>query len=293
VAICPLDVSNTLDMARHKRIQGKCCLCGYEGLVTFEHVPPQAAFNKSNALRYRGMDYLKASNNSLPWEIHGVRGEIQQGGAGEYTLCERCNNNTGSWYADTYVHFVECAVQSIGNPVVVRSEGREFVNVLFRDVYPLQVIKQVLTMFASVIGPAFSEANPELCRFVLDKERTGLDSRHVGIYCYVLHGTIQRRTGVTACMSLAGGSPKHRILAEFSTIPFGYVLEFEPKGGTGLWDITDFANLFSYDSASTFTWPVPIRENNTMFPGDYRTRDQVRADYLQNKLAELRSTNPH
>jgi len=275
-------------MARRKRVQGKCCLCGHEGLISFEHVPPQAAFNKSNVLRYRGLEYLKANQDSLPWEVHGVRGEIQQGGAGEYTLCERCNNTTGSWYADSYVHFVECAMQSIENPIVFRNEGREYVDVLFCDVHPLQVIKQILTMFASVIGPAFSEANPELSRFVLDKEQTGLDSRYIGIYCYAWQGTIQRRTGVTASMSMAGGSVRHRILAEFSTIPFGFVLEFKPKGGSGLWDITDFANLFSYDSVSTFTWPVPIRENNTMFPGDFRTRDQVRADYLQNRQEELR-----
>lgn len=238
---------------------------------------------------YRSAEYLKTNRDNLPWEIDGVRGETRQGGAGEYTLCDSCNSTTGGWYADDYVHFVECAMQSMRNPILVRRDSREFVDVLFHDVYPLRIVKQVVTMFASVIGPGFAESNPELARFVLDKERRGLDRRHIGIYCYVWQGSMQRRAGVTGWMSLAGNSLKHRVLAEFSTIPFGYVLEFEPKGGTGLWDITDFANLFSYDSTSTFTWRVPIRENNSMFAGDYRTRDQVLADYLHNKLAGLQS----
>ena len=29
----------------------------------------------------------------------------QQKGAGNYTLCKECNNNTGDWYADEYIKF--------------------------------------------------------------------------------------------------------------------------------------------------------------------------------------------
>lgn len=270
-------------MSRRRQVEGVCSICGREGPLTFEHVPPQAAFNKSKVLTCSGFDYLKRDPENLPWEMKGVRETVEQGGAGGYTLCERCNNTTGAWYARDYVHFVECAMQSKDHPSLLHVEGAPFVFMQFEHVYLLRIIKQVLAMFASVCGPGLANANPELRRLVLGKDERGLNPDHVGIYCYAWQGEMQRRAGVSGWMGLTGSSWRERVLAEFSTIPFGFVLEFAPHGGTGLWDITDFANQFSYDDSAAFSWLVPIRENNTIFPGDFRTRQQVLDTYLENQ----------
>lgn len=31
-----------------KRVKGTCCICGQEADLTFEHIPPRAAFNRFN-----------------------------------------------------------------------------------------------------------------------------------------------------------------------------------------------------------------------------------------------------
>jgi len=80
-------------MARRKKT-GVCCICGQTGELSFEHVPPKAAYNKITVIEYE-------------WEQHvqnrKSKGRSRQGGAGAYTLCEQCNNNTGPWYGDEYV----------------------------------------------------------------------------------------------------------------------------------------------------------------------------------------------
>ena len=213
-------------MPRRQRIQGVCSICGGQGLLTFEHVPPQTAFNRSKVLTCNGIDYLKRDPDCLPWEMNAVRGTIQQGGAGGYTLCEYCNNTTGAWYARDYVHFVECAMQSTEHQSLLHRGDTAFVSMNFEQVYPLRIIKQVLTMFASICGPNLTQGNPEVRRLILGKDERGLNPDHIGIYCYVLQGTMQRRTGISGHLDLAGNSPRERVLAEFSTIPFGFVLEF-------------------------------------------------------------------
>jgi hypothetical protein len=79
-------------MARRK-VEGKCHICGTVGKLSFEHVPPKGAFNNKQVVRV-GFDEAITLG---PYDR--LKGSIEQRGAGAYTLCERCNNNTGSWYA--------------------------------------------------------------------------------------------------------------------------------------------------------------------------------------------------
>src|SRR5690606_19434915 len=82
-------------MAR-RRTQGKCHICGQFGDLSFEHVPPEAAFNNRPIRVKSGMQLVNA-------DLDDERGRTQQRGAGGYTLCERCNSLTGTWYGSAYV----------------------------------------------------------------------------------------------------------------------------------------------------------------------------------------------
>src|SRR5437667_12057859 len=82
----------------NSRPTGPCCLCGVTGPLSFEHVPPQSAFNKDTVLlaevkRMLGRDWWP--------ERHNLETTPQERGAGRYTLCEPCNTRTGGWYAGT------------------------------------------------------------------------------------------------------------------------------------------------------------------------------------------------
>lgn len=61
--------------------------------LSYEHVPPRAAFNDEPTTVYGLADWLAREEDG---QMRG--GRIEQRGAGASTLCARCNNNTGSWY---------------------------------------------------------------------------------------------------------------------------------------------------------------------------------------------------
>src|SRR5438552_9354996 len=83
-------------MGRSREVIGVCHLCGTEGRLSFEHVPPKAAFNNRPVVAYGFEEAIKAGPEN------SGKGRIQQRGAGAYTLCGKCNNDTGRWYGKHY-----------------------------------------------------------------------------------------------------------------------------------------------------------------------------------------------
>ncbi len=72
--------------------------------MTFEHYPPQCAFNDIPVFR-QGFEQL----TSLGGHQFGVKQKSHKGFGG-HTLCKSCNNNIGGWYSKSYCSFVEQAM---------------------------------------------------------------------------------------------------------------------------------------------------------------------------------------
>ena len=68
---------------------GICHICGKYGKLSFEHVPPEAAFNDHRVLR---VSFEQELASKRPDEF---RGQHQQRGAGAFTLCEQCTTIQG------------------------------------------------------------------------------------------------------------------------------------------------------------------------------------------------------
>ena len=68
-----------------------CHICGQHKKLSFEHVPPKAAFNDNPILR-TNFEKVLASEN-----LDELQGKVQQRGSGAYTLCEKCNNDTSAF----------------------------------------------------------------------------------------------------------------------------------------------------------------------------------------------------
>ena len=79
-----------------KKHIGTCCICGREGKLTFEHIPPHKASNGFPLKLYNVGKYITENN---------ARYSSLQNGAGAWTLCSSCNNLTGAWYGNAYVEF--------------------------------------------------------------------------------------------------------------------------------------------------------------------------------------------
>lgn len=135
-----------------KKVKGICCICGQETDLTFEHIPPKAAFNHFSLRLYDYYRYLLRNN---------LRYKTAQNGAGVFSLCSSCNNLTGEWYGSAYAEF---ATQGM---TYYRRQSQGLLEVPY-TIYPLRVLKQIVSCFASVNGPQWCQQNPAIKEFLLN-----------------------------------------------------------------------------------------------------------------------------
>lgn len=268
-----------------KSKKGKCHICGKIVPLTYEHVPPRKAFNSNKALVYYGRKILEQDNKGFPWEISSrLKGKQLQRGIGAYTLCERCNNNTGAYYGDAFVDFINKGYRETHNKKYINNS---WVTITLDEIFPLRIIKQIMSMFFSINNPDLSDAHKELREFVLSKEKRGISEKEFGFYLYILRGKILKRLGIIVIGNVYSDPFESRVVSELSTPPFGLVLEFQPKDKKGFCDITFFANEFDYDQEAKIKLTIPVYGSNSWFPLDYRTREQILNDYIKDRIDSM------
>jgi len=67
---------------------------------------------------------------------------IKQNGSGLECLCQKCNNDTGGWYGKSYIDFAEEIEEYIDDIMLSNRD-----NVDIKHIFPLQIIKQICSMF--------------------------------------------------------------------------------------------------------------------------------------------------
>lgn len=260
-------------MAKTK-VYGTCHICLQEGELTFEHVPPRSAFNNSRVQVVQGDAALQLP----PGEIWG--GYYQQQGSGAYTLCAKCNNDTGSWYAAAFVHWC-----TVGGEALKEPQGPPKFTVT--NFYPLRTAKQILAMFCSLRGPELVQAYPDIKKFLLDKERSGMPD---GLRIFVHHalGRVSRQVGFAVKIDLNTGEATP--MTELVFPPFGYLLMYgeEPPEPRAVVEITNFAG-YRYSDCGEVDMTLPLVPTVSPFPADYRTKEELEATADEN----LRWTAEH
>jgi len=109
-------------MGKRKKVKGICRLCGKNTSLTFEHVPPQSAYNKHTKYYKQSIEEMMKVDNLLN---HKFKGKLYQGGIGYHSLCNDCNNFLGTHYVNSYKDWVqkECIVPNLGSvPIAPRME---------------------------------------------------------------------------------------------------------------------------------------------------------------------------
>jgi hypothetical protein len=263
-------------MPRRKMIPGKCRICSKDGMLSFEHVPPEAAFNKSTVIEYTLQSWIIKRK---------IKGKYRQGGIGEYTLCEKCNRNTGQWYGDEYVKWAKTAFDVLQ---LIKSHSNQFtekVEILLKlkNVYPLRYIKQVITCFFSVVGISpdaeFANNNPLLVKFVLDRYEYHLPAEYQ-LFLRLYDSSILRRFPIAGKINLTynkneDGSILHKslhirtanALSEITHPPFALIMTY----GTDYPDATNITHLsdYQYDEQKDIEIPLLIGYSSTPYPGSY------------------------
>lgn len=256
-------------MPRRRAQSGICHLCGANGPLSFEHVPPQAAYNNHRVTIARGLEIF-----SQQYENGSLRGDTQQGGSGAFTLCMSCNNNTGSWYGSAYVEWVRQALAILNS-----AQGSLRTQLVFQ-IHPLRILKQIACMFFSTSGYQFREVRPELERFVLDRNARGLPSKY-RFYAYITTSTIGRQTGGAGIINFGSGAIAY--VNEISSMPFGLVLtENTTVNDSRLLEITHFSEA-EYNQVRDLNLPMRLLPVTTPYPLDYRSREEVARDVAINR----------
>lgn len=266
-------------MSRNK-VYGKCRICGKEGKLTFEHIPPRATFNKQSARVVKLMDLIKAENedDAYPWELDQAAYTISQRGLGEYCLCEKCNNDTGAWYGVHYKRFIDALMFVYIN---MKKQNKDVISVELKDMRPLPIIKQIFAMFCD-INHALADNDTSIREFLLNKESNVIDRKKYRLFMYVMKGDFEKTVGFTAQIRL--GQPLPLMLSEIATIPVGFILykdlpnDFE----TNLTEITSFLDC-DYSSIRNIQMPITALEVNSWIPGDFRSKKEIAETIEQSK----------
>jgi hypothetical protein len=254
-----------------KRIDGICKLCGNYGQLSFEHVPPEKAFNDQRFSYQATVDQIEKLEEKDPSYYTGqslsMKGwRKKQGGIGYHSLCVKCNSSTGSWYGSSYVDW---AMQAMS--ILLKANGKP---TLFypTHIYPLRVIKQIITMFFSVCHN-LREDEPELVKFVLDSNDRFLSSKYK-IYCYYNLSEGVRYMGDNFIGNLKHSSVIHA--SEISFTPFGFVFTINSeKPDNRLTNISHFA-WSEYNHWTDFYQRFNVLPVYLPYaPLDYRTGDEI------------------
>ncbi len=227
-------------------------------------MPPEKAFNDVRAQIYGIDDYLKASG------MENLRGgTISQRGIGSYTLCIRCNSNTGAWYGPEYAKWAATEAYILSK---YPNFSRDRVSIL--ACYPLRLLKQAVAMLCSINAPDFAAARPDLVRFVLNKEnREFPDYLHAQMGLY--RGQISRLVGFAGVGNVVTHTT--RLLPEIAHSPLVllFMLAGDPVPNLQL---IDWFKQYRYDQKADVMVELGVCDGYTPYPSDYRSRDQVLAD---------------
>ena len=221
-----------------KKHEGKCALCGKYGPLSFEHIPPESAFNSSGAKPVSTLDLLKKEGN-YPWDTKGIRYKNLQQGMGLYSLCQDCNSLTGAMYGNAYCDFAQKADYLLNSSIPKDMHTAEF-----SDLYPLRIIKQILSMFCSINPAADID---DLRSFVMEKDSVGIDTHKYRVCMCFTNNKVISYSGFVGIINFL--KSKTSLVSQIVAYPFSFFLylnldEKQPYDG---FDITPFANC-SYDT---------------------------------------------
>jgi hypothetical protein len=248
-------------MSRRKMKIGLCHLCGEKKPLSFEHIPPRCSFNENT--KYYVVSYLDYMKESNPFDKK-IKGKIEQGGIGKYSLCQSCNNFLGKEYVKAYKRWAYT-----GMIVLTQNQNRITYTALRQN--PNRILKHILSMFIAINESWFSEEYSELKSFINDVNSTDLPNRFK-VYTYLNNGPNIRYLSFL----ISGNIETHRIIksTEIAFPPYGFVLSIDSDiENDQLLEITYFKDLLNITDLDI---SINKLQTATQIPLDYRSMDEVK-----------------
>jgi hypothetical protein len=256
---------------------GQCRICGQRGVLSFEHVPPRAAFNRTRIEQFTIEHWLGRADGK-PTQ----RGRVRQRGTGDFALCERCNNLTGRLYVPELVKLVRAGARILAQLPADQDVGSEqmMAGIRLIGVRPLRLAKQIVAMTLAINGEEFGQTNPGLPAFVLDPSARGLPPGFE-LYLALYRGPLVRHSGVSGRLDVETGAT--HLMSELAHPPFAYVMSVDELSPVlPLGRITHFAS-FEPAVETAVDLELLVGFGHTPYPTDYRTRAAVDRDIAINR----------
>lgn len=232
---------------------GFCRLCGKHKQLTFEHIPPQAAFNSSPVYFQDNENLFNKSSYR-----YGSRKRSNRG-AGGYHLCKSCNNNTGSWYANDYIEFTKQGAYVMTNHVY----ANHFICAEY-DIKPLNVLKQILTMSIALESGNYLIEIPGLREFILNRHSQNIPP-NIRVLMYMTS-----KINLRNALSWSNMDGYMRTFGEICYKPFGFHISIDsPTNNRPYCDITFFLHV-KFNEELSETLPLRCLTPNSFFPGMYK-----------------------
>ena len=241
------------------KIKGHCRICGEFRKFTKEHIPPKKAFNHDPITFESMKDFLGESGRPYSKSPDGMY---------QYSLCEACNNLTGSWYADDFVKWSHQGHEWLDK---LTAYSTFFVPFHLR---PLNVIKQTIVMMLAVMDEDHIDSYDYVRRFIHNKEQKYLppDFR---VYVYFTRSHKPRLANKESAIMRVDLNALDYVNAEIARPPFGYCITSTRTRGKkslaehqGLFDISWFSRI-DYNVWTTEFLRLPIKQVNSPLPLDF------------------------
>ena len=270
-------------MGRKRKHYGSCRVCGKNGELTFEHIPPRVAFNRYPVAGERIWKLINVHPGNYPSYVH----RDFQGGFGRHALCASCNNGIGSKYAASFGHWAKQCLSIEGR---IDARTRVIQRATF-DIFPLRVIKQICLMFLCFNEDDFGSFHPEIAAFVSDPDRRLLPPR-IRVSAYILQnnklrfarGMVPKTVkpeqmnpdGILTMIDEAAEiAANWEAPTEIAFPPLGYAMTFgEDEADGQRANISSFAE-YSFDDRETVVLDFPVLPVHTWYYGDYRTLAEI------------------
>lgn len=241
--------------SKKKQQTGKCALCGKLKLLTFEHIPPQCAFN-NKAIYVQNHEHLIDEKSYL----FGKKKKFQRG-FGKQSLCSSCNNNTGNWYVKEFCSFTEQGMQILKNNRIPDYIRGDYI------IKPLNVLKQILLMFLSADSMGVIRDIKGMSEYLLNRESMAFPE-NVNIYLYSNASPKKRMLGY--CIVRDIGIQGINRWSEINYQPFGYFFTYDsPPPNSYMVNITDFKKV-PYNKEYKIQLTTAYLEVENMLIGHYK-----------------------
>lgn len=248
-----------------------CRLCGEWRKMTYEHVPPERAFNDRPRLFQSLQDKLRKRNYTK-----------YRKGIGLYSLCEQCNNTTGGNYGGAFVEWAKQGLEWL--ELIAENDIETFTF----TIQPLNVLKQVCTMAIASMSIVSLKKHEDLRRFVFNKDSQYMPYNY-GIYVYLAENEKPRFASDIVTSTFSSNSVT-MVYLEIAIPPFGYCVVSQRSGISPekirqhrLYPIEWFWG-YALNETATVELRLPKLPVNTVFPLDYRTETQVVQEMIDQEI---------